>query len=75
MFFFFFFFFSVLKRIHLDMSFFLIFMPWETSGSVDVMLLRRQEEPTERTFDELLDHLEASLMQAGPTEGGSFFWR
>ena len=72
---FFFFFFFGFEANPFGHEFFLIFMPWETSGSVDVMLLRRQEEPTERTFDELLDHLEASLMQAGPTEGGSFFWR
>ena len=61
------------SECHLDMSFiFFDFHAMETSGYVDVMLLRRQEEPTERTFDELLDHLEASLMQAGPTEGGFF---
>ena len=46
---------------------FIFFLETSDSGYVDVMLLRRQEEPTERTFDELLDHLEASLMQAGPT--------
>ena len=46
----------------------------ETSGYVshaDPEHCRRQEEPTERTFDELLDHVEASLMQA-PMEGGIF---
>ena len=64
------------SECHLDMSFiFFDFHVMETSGYVDVMLLGRQEEPTERTFDELLDHLEASLMQAGPTVWRIFWVR
>ena len=53
------------KATHLECIYF-DFHSWRLRhvSHADPEKCRRQEEPTERTFDELLDHVEASLMQA-----------